>query len=513
VPWLPPGVPLLWLVFDPEHFWARIRSVAETAPERAATFQLLGKTGILMLDRALIRGTTRDGGKVFKIFAHPNARWLFYTSTQQNLIVLPNDVHATVRAQYQTFLAMDPLKQHLGARLHAAQRAWIAATMAGVADADDDDDDQGRRKTMVVDVRVWSQGLLAHTILTNICPKYFLEKDDAARAKACEDVRTFTMGFLSLPIPFRPFGLGRAIAAGERIIADLTSWMREIRATFPCAVCEDAKDASETAKVVDETRLLAEFGFLGRWMVELEKNFSGPSKTKVRFTDRDVAVNMLDMAFAAQDATNSAVCFAVAYLASHPEALTRLRGQPYDAKDVEHFCVNILSAKPPVPMTLRIATKDATLRTSGGHSVAAQRGDLVVHSIEGINKVWEKAADFDFMDDIFAEPSDPGFVDSLVFGSGAHKCPGKSYAIISLQTFVAALADEVDAIEPVEYDPHLMYYPTLFPTKSTFLFRKRSAPQDGATRTPAVAEDKQLPEPPDDLPPPKVGNVALGTRL
>eukprot|EP00633_Aureoumbra_lagunensis_P009341 CAMPEP_0197321444 /NCGR_PEP_ID=MMETSP0891-20130614/65198_1 /TAXON_ID=44058 ORGANISM="Aureoumbra lagunensis, Strain CCMP1510" /NCGR_SAMPLE_ID=MMETSP0891 /ASSEMBLY_ACC=CAM_ASM_000534 /LENGTH=436 /DNA_ID=CAMNT_0042813349 /DNA_START=207 /DNA_END=1517 /DNA_ORIENTATION=+ len=406
-----------------------------------------------MEDRALIRGTTRDGGKVFKIFAHPNARWLFYTATQQNLIVLPNDMHSTVRAQYQTFLSMDALKQNNGNDLYLAQRAWIDATLNG--------------KNAIIDVRVWSQSLLAHAILTNICPK-FLQLNLDLRKKFCCDIQTFTLGFLSLPIPFRPFGLGRAIAAGERIIAQIILWIHEIRQETGAVAGIYPKEETKFSTNEQDTAICSklkssQYGFLGHWMAELER-----TKNAIKFTDRDIAINMLDMAFAAQDATNSALCFCVAYLSTRPDILQRLKGQAYDAQDVQNFVVNLLNNKPPVPMTLRFALKQTQLTASSGVKIPFAKGELVVHSIEGINKVWENAAKFDL--DPFASSSDPGFVDSMVFGSGAHKCPGKSYAIIALQTFVAAFADAIDSVQAINYDPDLMYYPTLFPKKSTFKF-------------------------------------------
>mmetsp|Transcript_1197 Transcript_1197/g.4041 ORF Transcript_1197/g.4041 Transcript_1197/m.4041 type:complete len:497 (+) Transcript_1197:200-1690(+) len=442
--WLPPPFPLLLLVFYPVTFWSMIRRVAERSEEGAALFQLLGMRGVLVEDRSLIRGTTRDGGKTFKIFAHPNARWLFYTATQQNLIILPNDLHATVRAQYQTFLSMDALTKHNGDDLYESQRAWLEATL--------------KKKDTTLDVRVWSQSLLAHAILTNICPK-FLSLPKPRRSRLCQDIQTFTMGFLSLPVPFKPFGLGRAIAAGERIIAVLLRWMDDCREKV-----FDAKEDDASASQEDSVR--REFGFLGRWLLELRRTGNA-----IKFTDRDVAVNLLDMAFAAQDATNSALCFVVAFFAARPDVLSKLAGQGWQATDVCNFVQNILAAKPPVPMTLRVALDDADLVAASGKTVSVAKGDLVVHSIEGINQVWKDPAKFDF--DPFATPADPAFVDSMVFGSGAHKCPGKSYALVALQTFVAAFADAVHTVTPVDYNPDLMYYPTLFPKKSTFAFAKR----------------------------------------
>ncbi|KAJ8610161.1 hypothetical protein CTAYLR_008732 [Chrysophaeum taylorii] len=455
--WLPPGLSLCLLVAQPEKFWARLRALA-LSPDSggAAIFQLLGTRAVLCADRAMMRVVTMDD-EHFDHYAHPNARWLFYTTTQNQLIVMPNEIHGIVRAQFHAFLSTTALASPTGIveRVWTATHEYVSSILCS-----------NNKESADVDVRVWTQALLAHLMLTNVRPGF---ADGEALPEGttvwdvCRDIQTFTLGFLSLPIPWRPFGLGEAIAAGERVIDIIMIWIKSVR-----------ESPAETHK---------SRGFLETWMDEIKKE---PATSKM-LSDRDVAVNVLDMVFASQDATNSAVCFAVGYLATHPDAVARLRlelarndtTKSSPAQFVAHndlfnnFILNLLSRMPPVPMTLRIAKKRCTLAgDKPGPPVRILPGDVIVQSIEALSDVHNGSHNVT-PDDLFAPPTDPNFVRALTFGMGRHKCPGKFYAILVVKLIVAAIVADVD-LAPLDYDPAaLMYYPTIFPTKSTFRLTPR----------------------------------------
>lgn len=452
VAWRPPGVSLWQLVMNPVEFWEKLRAMAKAEGSGgAAIFQLLGARGVLCVERSMMRAATKDTVH-FEHYAHPNARWLFYTTSANQLIVMPEDLHSVVRNQYNTFLSTSALLAGPIDRVWGAMTTYLESTL-------------GQKESVEVDVRVWSQALLAHAILTNFYPGFAKGEglpDGVSVWDVCADIQTFTMGFLSLPIPFRPFGLGKAIAAGERVISILTTWMRNIR---------DEKHGDFKEEEFDH-------GFLGQWMQEIVRN----PKTKTTLSDRDVAINILDMVFASQDATNSAVCFAVGYLATHPEASKRLyealkeeKGASAAAENtvLNYFVLNLLAKMPPVPMTLRRAIKECVLKGKvDGPPVHILKGDIVVQSIESLSEVHD-TLDVP-LEDMFREPEDPNFSQNHVFGTGRHKCPGKYYAIVAVKVFVAIIVKNFD-ITPADYDPTLIYFPTLFPAKSGFRLTKKEA--------------------------------------
>lgn len=468
--WLPPGVSLWRLVMDPQSFWRNLRAIAlAEGSGGAAIFQLLGTRGVLCVDRSMIRCTAKDDVH-FKHYAHPNARWLFYTTTSNQLITMTRDLHTSVRAQLHSFLSTTALVNG-----PAVDRIWsAAATYVESAFR------ANGGKSVDVDFRVWTQALLAYTMLVNVYGGYARgeQLDQGVSVwDVCADVQTFTMGFLSLPIPYRPFGLGRAIAAGERIISLLQRWMRAVR---------NRRESEEDVK--EEKPPVNDAGFLGAWMTEIARD----DKIRGILTDRDVAINVLDMVFAAQDATNSALCFAAGYLASQPAAMAELRKafnlsglSPQEkarraAEDplLHNFVVNLLGIMPPVPMTLRRAVKPFILKgDTPGPPVHILPGDIIVQSIESLSDVHDVATPDFPPHQLFSEPPDPNFAHNVVFGTGRHKCPGKYYAILTVKVIVAVLVTHLDLI-PVDYNPCLVYYPTLFPTKSTFRLVKLGVAED-----------------------------------
>lgn len=281
------------------------------------------------------------------------------------------------------------------------------------------------------------------------------------RKSLAEDMLVYTMGFLCLPLPFLPnSGLRKAMDALHR--------MHDMLEPVFISSMAYIKAGNEPRCVVD---------FWARDIQNKADEFLNDF-----FTTRHWSETLTDALFASQDATVSALCWAVDVLQRHPDELAACRAEidrvqhEQGASDVSSVYTKlsyisdvaheILRYRPPVPMLPHIARQDMDLQ--GTHVPA---GTMVVASIE---KAVPKRA--------FSPKTnkDKGFDETHTFGAGAHKCPGRFYAATSVAIFVALLAAEYD-FEPLVQDApdKLVYFPTLFPQQASFKFVPRQHKTNG----------------------------------
>ncbi|WP_087510462.1 cytochrome P450 [Cellulomonas iranensis] len=126
----------------------------------------------------------------------------------------------------------------------------------------------------------------------------------------------------------------------------------------------------------------------------------------------------------------------VTYLADHPDLQARLRGGVSD-RELDAVLDEILRIDDPFVSNRRVATRDVEL---DGQRIAA--GDRVVLHWTAANR--DEA--------VFGDPDafDPAghARDNLVWGIGAHVCPGRPLATLELRALTRALLAATTAVEP-----------------------------------------------------------------
>jgi hypothetical protein len=151
----------------------------------------------------------------------------------------------------------------------------------------------------------------------------------------------------------------------------------------------------------------------------------------------------------------------VAHLARDAGLQQRLREEPVL---IDHAVGEILRADGPLVSNNRTATRDVEL---GGRSVSAG---------ERLSLMWIAAnrdpAAFEDPDTVdLRRPAD----DSLLFGSGIHRCLGEPLARLELRTAVAELLRNLDAMEPASTAvPPRHVYPSNGLAELTIRFTARS---------------------------------------
>jgi sterol 22-desaturase len=288
---------------------------------------------------------------------------------------------------------------------------------------------------------------------------------------------TFTMGFLSFPIPYVG-GLRKAILAKNRIEHTLANMIEQARHYV-------TSDSSH------KPRCLIEHWWVSAQEKAKEQNISIDD---VPYCDNEnMSRTVLDFLFAAQDATNSALTFCLDVLDEHRDVFEKVRAEidavcgrpstsattsdiwsklaysgetnllPYTTK----VAIQLLHHKPPVPMIPHIAKRATTL---GGRPIP--KNTIVIPSITYSARTSGASAEF------LPERTDcdTQFVSTVVFGGGQHKCPGRRYAESLLTVFLGVLAQNYDFTR-VNRRPTMdqfVYYPTTFPNDCQFIITKRA---------------------------------------
>ena len=137
-------------------------------------------------------------------------------------------------------------------------------------------------------------------------------------------------------------------------------------------------------------------------------------------------------------------------------------GLPYTHK----VSNQLLHHKPPVPMIPHKAKQNTTL---AGRTI--RQGTVVIPSITYSARTSGQSVEF-----LPERPdADLQFVQTVVFGGGQHKCPGRRYAESLLTVFLAVLAQGFDfhRTGPRPTVDDFVYYPTTFPKDCDFIIKER----------------------------------------
>jgi sterol 22-desaturase len=447
VPYTLPLVSLIAMLIKPVRFWAELACIAMESGTGCCTNAFGGKFMIFVTDTTLCREVLTGEG-IFQIFAHPNALWLF---GDKNLIYMKTLAHKQMRAILTPALfGVEALESY-----RASQYVVCRQFLDRYADRCEQDENE------TIDLRIAFRSMMAASSQEAFIGPYLT---DALRELFEQEILCFTMGFLSFPFPYFNSGLHKAIQAKDRMEHVLQGIVRQAR---------------EYIQQGHAPRCLME-----RWCVSIlavanERHMA--MEDVPGCADDDMARTVLDFLFAAQDATNSALAYAIDVLDEDRYVLHQLRIAVHnkDTNYVAKVANALLHHKPPVPMIPHLCQKATTL---AGRSIAA--GTVVIPSLTYSARTSGRSVVFD------PESADPDtqFVQTVVFGGGQHKCPGRRYAETLLQTFLTVIAERYDfarvnATQRPKFD-QFVYYPTLFPADCNFTLRRlENIPSETTTTT------------------------------
>lgn len=445
VPYTLPMLSLISMLVHPVRFWAEQGALAMESKEGMSSNTLVGKFMIFVTDPKLVKAIFTGEG-TYQLYAHPNAKWLFGAN---NLIYMPTEAHKRFRALLTPALfSNDALTMYA-----RAQEGVVRKYLAKYAE-----ESQGKP----YDARIAFRSIGAVASQESFLGPYL---NDAMRDHLEKDILCFTNGFLCFPFPYLGSGLAQAIAAKLRIQDTILSLIPAARSYIR---------AGNTPRCLLEHWTLA--------IMEAAQDQGVKPEELPGCNDRDVAITVMDFLFAAQDATNSALTFAVDVLHTRPDVVSKIREEVAACKGKEIWsmvrdsdqlryttraAVQMLHHKPPVPMVPHLALKDAVL---GGRKI--HKGTVLIPSIAYSARMSGASREYD----PDRKETDNMFLKNMVFGGGQHKCPGRRYAESLLTVFLAVCINDYD-FERVGERPALndiMYYPTLFPAQNNFIIQPRA---------------------------------------
>eukprot|EP00041_Stephanoeca_diplocostata_P007449 m.105917 g.105917 ORF g.105917 m.105917 type:complete len:500 (-) comp16882_c0_seq1:75-1574(-) len=440
------------MILHPVPFWSRQLSYNRNG---ASTNAMMGTFMMYVTNSSMCKRIFKDVDN-FILYAHPNAHWLF---GKENLIYMDPGIHKSFKfLLFAGVYGKEALSTYLGYQIAKCRQHLRALAVGESAEVGRGRIHDGIGWTNIeageFEARLAFRLMNADASQESFVGPYI---DAATKVKLTDDILTFTLGFLCFPCPLPFTGLGKAIAARNRIIA----------------ILEDiAKKSKEFVVAGGQPRCVMDY-----WAKEISENPRG-----FEVSDHDMAATVLDFLFASQDATTSAVVWALDILTDRPEEVSKLRDELkekgkgkdsledyfYDCEYLLQTAYEVLRYRPPVPMVPHIAKK--TVQISEG--VVCPKGAMVIPSIRS-------AADNEEGSDVYSPGgaySDPNFSRVLTFGAGQHMCPGRKYAHQVVAVFIAVLVTEYDFSRRLtQKSRNTVFYPTLFPEDNLYKVHERAA--------------------------------------
>eukprot|EP00040_Diaphanoeca_grandis_P028306 m.163734 g.163734 ORF g.163734 m.163734 type:complete len:485 (-) comp31302_c0_seq1:142-1596(-) len=442
--------PLFDIVLHPVEFWQRQTDYNRNG---ISTNWIMGHVMYYVTNSKISKHIFTNVND-FILYAHPNSKFLFGA---ENLIYMDPDVHKSFRVLILPGVyGPTALKDYLGYQIRVVRKH-----LARLADGTSPEIGRGKINDGVgmTDIRAGEfEARLAFRLMNadasqeSFCGPYLTQ---SVKDQLSEDILTFTMGFLCFPLPLPFTGLGKAIAARERI--------RQLLMPI-------AQTAKDYVKNGGTPRCVMDY-----WAKELISNPRG-----FDVDNADMASTVLDFLFASQDATTSAAVWALDILEERPEIVKKIREELAEKskgkgsfEDYFQECsylhsvaYEVLRYRPPVPMVPHMAKKTVTLED--GTVIA--KGQLIIPSIVDSAANEEGA-------DTFApggKYKDETFRTVLVFGQGPHMCPGRKYAWQLLATFIAISCSEFEfKRRKTSKSSNTVFFPTLFPEDNLYSFTAR----------------------------------------
>ncbi|KAG9448006.1 hypothetical protein H6P81_014134 [Aristolochia fimbriata] len=444
------------LITNPTKYWETLAALAKSSSHQMSADFILGNLIVFIrsseISHKVFANVRPDA---FQLIGHPFGKKLF---GEHNLIYMYGQSHKDLRRRFApnftpkalaTYLSMQQriILQHL--------KKWellSSSTKKPVA------------------LRILCRDMNLETSQTVFAGPYLGEKEREAFNR---DYNLFNMGLLSLPLDVPGFAFRNARFAVERLVDALSV----------CAGKSKEKMASGC-----EPRCLIDF-----WMEDTVREMTAAAAAESRgrdmISDREIGGHLFDFLFAAQDASTSSLLWAVAFLESHPEVLSRVREevggiwspesgalmtaeQLRAMKYTQAVAREVVRIRPPATLVPHIAKEPFQLT----ESYTVPRGTIVFPSLyESSFQGFTEPERFD--PDRFSPERQEEEVykrNFLVFGAGGHQCVGQRYALNHLGLFIALFASLLDfKRHKTDGCDDLAYVPTIAPKDDCLVYISR----------------------------------------
>jgi cytochrome P450 len=272
------------------------------------------------------------------------------------------------------------------------------------------------------DIRAAFQLMTAAASLVAFCGPYITDSDSNT-----DDLIAFTNGLSCVPAfwPIPGSRLAKAIEAKKRLAAALQVFAQQSR---------------EYIKSGKSPRCVMDYYVRSIW---LRDGIEGVEKADFAVGDQGVAVSMIDLMFAGQDASVSMLTFAVEVLEGNEAGreiaeIVRSFGDTAECDEYTEKVANLLlHRKPPISMVPHVALHDTLIPNT---LIAISRGTYIALCLKAGGDACASVT----AQDVRNHDADVNFTGSLTFGSGPRKCPGRYYAGTLLSLFVKIVCREFE---------------------------------------------------------------------
>ncbi|CAH9119266.1 unnamed protein product [Cuscuta europaea] len=438
---------VITLVTNPTKFWDVQSSLAKSSGHGISVNYIIGRFILYIhstdLSHKVFSNVRPDA---FHLIGHPFGKKLF---GEHNLIYMFGQEHKDLRRR----IAPNFTPKALAAYTSIQQRIIIKHLASWL-------EMSSNAPSQPIPLRILCRDMNLETSQTVFAGMYL---SGEARRRFNVDYNYFNVGLMKLPIDLPGFAFRNARLAVDRLVDTLS-------------VC--AEQSQRKMEKGEDATCLIDF-----WMQdairEINEAKENGGDVGFGYSHREIGGHLFDFLFAAQDASTSALVWAVALLESHPDVLERVRtevkrywspesDQPIGAEQlremryVEAVAREIIRFRTPATLVPHIAGEDYRLT----ENYVIPKGTIVFPSV------------FDSSFQGFPEPEkfDPDrFMDErqedrvyrrnfLAFGAGPHQCVGQKYAINHLILFIAVFTATIDfKRHRTDGCDEIAYVPTIAP--------------------------------------------------
>nr|CAD1843256.1 unnamed protein product [Ananas comosus var. bracteatus] len=349
----------------------------------------------------------------FHLIGHPFGKKLF---GDHNLIYMFDQAHKDLRRRIAPNFTPRALATYAALQqrvILAHLRKWLALSSASASQP--------------VSLRLLCRDMNLETSQTVFAGPYLSRE---ARERFNRDYNLFNVGLMALPFDLPGSAFRRARLAVSRLVKTLAGAAAASKARMRAGA---------------EPTCLVDF-----WMQNSLREIAEAEAEAAAADAEEVGGHLFDFLFAAQDASTSSLCWAVALLDTHPEVLARVRDEVAARWSPE--------SGEPIPAE--------ALREMRYTEAVAREGAIVFPSVyESSFQGFPDPARFD--PDRFSDERQEDRVykrNFLAFGAGPHQCVGQRYAINHLVLFIALFASLLDfKRNRTDGCDDIAYVPTIVP--------------------------------------------------
>jgi cytochrome P450 family 710 subfamily A protein len=402
---------------------------------------------VYLTDNELIRKVFMNPGGKLRLFLIFGAEKILGSN---NIAFMHGPEHAALRKQLLPLFTSKALSTYLG-----PQERNIRATLEKLLARDKPES-----------VRLAIRDLIIDTSCDVFIGSYLPKQERTELARLYMYVND---GLLCIPIAFPGGGQWKAVQARKKVVEMLES---------------SVEQSKKRMKNGEEPNCLLDF-----WMEE-QHRLSQLSDEPVPFSDTyKIACTLLDFLFASQDATTSAMVWLLTLTEQHKEVFDKIREEqlqvrPNDESVTQELLDQMIFTRQVVHETLRFRVPTTMMphvvqedNFELTKNVTIPKGAIIMGSI------WSShfqgfTNPFQFDPDRWGPERQEDVKYGkyfLPFGTGAHMCLGRQYAINNLISFIGIFARNADLKrERTATSDDIIFTPTLLPGDLCIMGLKKS---------------------------------------